>query len=203
MKILLSRSLMSSTLIYLIPSPHLLDLPAWFDKRDDLHLIERLFFFFTWHLGLHSHLIFFLPHWLFRLSFFHGNSSYFGSKCWRAFLPSFPSLVLFGWKCLHKNLVTLKFIFFSKPLGLVTCLFDIAPWKSSKFLKLNLFKTELLICPTKTVSPKSSPCQIIAALPVSRHRYLKSSHTRFSLTEAHSCFRALVLAVLSAWNAIS
>ena len=138
----------------------------------------KAFFFFTWHVGLHSHLIFFLPHWLFRLSFFHGNSSSFGSKCWRAFLPflpSFPSLVLLGWKCLHKNLVTLKFIFFSKLLGLVTCSFDIAPWKSSKFLKLNLFKTELLICPTKTVSPKSSPCQIIAALPISRHRYLSSS----------------------------
>ena len=41
---------------------------------------------------------------------------------------------------------------------------------------LNIFKTELLICPTKTVSPKSSPCQIIAALPISRHRYLSSSH---------------------------
>lgn len=148
MKILLSRSLMSSTLIYLIPSPHLLDLPARFDKCDDLHLIERLFFFFfTWHLGLHSYLIFFLPHWLFHLNFFHGNSSSFG--VFLPFLPSFPSLVVFGWKCLHKNLVTLKFIFFSKLLGLVTCLFDISPWKSSKFLKLSLFKTEPLICPTK------------------------------------------------------
>lgn len=151
---------------------------------------KAFFFFFTWHLGLHSYLIFFLPFFL-SSQFLSGNSSSFGSKCWRAFLPSFPSLLL--GKCLHKNLVTLKFIFFSKLLGLVTCLFDISPWKSSKFLKLNLFKTELLICPTKTVSPKSSPCQIIAALPVSRHRYLKSPHTPFSLTEAHSCLRALYL----------
>lgn len=198
MKILLSRSLMSSALIYSTPSPHLLDLPAWLDKCDDLHLVERHFFFLTWHPRLHSYLIFFLPFFLLS-QFLSGNSSSSGFKCRRAFLPflpSFPSLVL--WKCLHKNLVTLKFIFFSKLLGLVSCLFDISPWKSSKFLKLSLFKTELLICPIKTVSPKSSPCQVIAALPVSRQR----SHTPFSFT-AHSCLRALGLAVLSAWNAIS
>ena len=199
MKILLSRSLMPGTLIYLIASPHLLDLPAWFDKCDDLHLIERHFLFFFYLTSRTPQLPDFLPAFL-SSQFRSGNSSSFGSKCWRAFLPflpSFPSLVL--WKCLHKNLVTLKFIFFSKLLGFVTCLFDISPWKSSKFLKLNLFKTEPLICPTKTVSPKSSPCQVIASLPVSRHR----SHTPFSLTEAHSCLRALGLAVLSAWNAIS